>query len=44
MTTPRIKKTPKRLTLTRETLRTPTTDELRLVNGGAAFRSQGCYY
>lgn len=32
--------TTKRLTLTRRTLPTVTTDELRLVAGGAQFRSQ----
>jgi hypothetical protein len=39
-------KTTKRLTLTRETLRTLTTDELRLVNGGrqsqCSWEQSGC--
>jgi hypothetical protein len=33
----------KRLTLNRQTLRTLANDELRLVKGGAAFRSHGCH-
>ena len=43
MNTTKTSKSTKRLTLTRETLRTLTKDELRLVNGGAQFRSCGCY-
>ena len=47
MNTTRTTKTAKRLTLNRETLRTLTKDELRLVNGGAfawrcTYQDSGC--